>query len=369
MASDNLGVEYTFLGNSGLKVSNLCLGCMQFGKSKSKIHGAIFNNPRQLLEEASHEVMSKYAGLGGNFFDTADVYSFGESERILGKWLEANGRDKYVVASKVRFTTDQTDPNKEGLSRRHIMASIDRSLDNLKTNYLDLYQTHMWDPAVPIIETLRALNDLVRINKIRYFGCSNVKGWQLQKIVDTCKEIGMSPPISLQQQYSLLSRYSELEEFEVCANEGIGILPYSPLHNGLLTDKFKRGAQLAATDTRVGWLASFPNPFFQWDQYKDNDRYYHLIDVLSGIAKKNSRTIPQVSLRWLLQKQSVASVIVGATSVKQLEENMCAGKGWKLGDDEMEQLDEMTNVVVEYPHGRLNQSSANRIGSNPFLKH
>ncbi|CAH1255009.1 KCNAB2 [Branchiostoma lanceolatum] len=223
--------EYRFLGGSGLKVSSICLGALTFGE------WALF--PGQCDEAASHAILDRYVELGGNFIDTADNYAGGKSEEIIGTWLAKQEREKLVVATKVRLSTGKG-INRVGLSRHHIMQSIDDSLRRLRTDYVDLYQIHLWDKAVPIEETLSALNDLVRAGKVRYLGASNVTGWQLQKIVDLSKSMGLNKWISLQANYNLLSRGIEWELTDVCREEGIGIIPWSPLTGGLLTGKYKR---------------------------------------------------------------------------------------------------------------------------------
>ncbi|VDI65996.1 Hypothetical predicted protein [Mytilus galloprovincialis] len=217
-------VEYTHVGKSGLKVSNVCLGTMTFGKNHDHPNARL----QKINEEKSHKLLDRYVELGGNFLDTANVYCLGQSEQIIGTWLKKQKRDNIVVASKVWFQMGM-EPNSVGLSRRHIIKSCEDSLERLQTDYIDLYQTHLWDDATPIEETMRTLDDLVRCGKVRYIGACNLVGWQMQKVVDLTKYMGLTPLISLQQQYNLLTRHSEFEEFQVCKNEGLGVLPWSPL--------------------------------------------------------------------------------------------------------------------------------------------
>ncbi|KAL3847196.1 hypothetical protein ACJMK2_018119 [Sinanodonta woodiana] len=350
--STTSSMGYTFLGKSGLKVSNICLGTMTFGILKGSL--AVFECNTQLDEEKSHQILDRYVELGGNFLDTANIYAKGKSEEIIGNWLQKQKRDRIVVATKCRFQMDASDVNKVGLSRRHIVQSVEESLARLKTDYIDIMQAHAWDNAVPIEETLRTFNDLVRCGKIRYYGFSNVCGWQLQKIFDFAKYNGLNQPISLQQQYSLLCRQSEWEEFMVCKNEGIGVLPWSPLKGGLLTGKFKQGETPDKTQSRIGFVHTDENRALQsapaWSKYSENKEYWNLVDVMGKIATRLGKSIPQVAIRWLLQQDVVSSVIIGATSLKQLDDNMGASTGWELSKEEMAELDAASPRMSYYPY-------------------
>ncbi|KAL3847198.1 hypothetical protein ACJMK2_018121 [Sinanodonta woodiana] len=341
--------NYNFLGKSGLKVSNICLGTITFGVLK----GTFYECSTQTEEEKSHQILDRYVELGGNFLDTANVYCRGKSEEIIGNWLQKHKRNRIVVATKVRFPMDTSDVNSGGLSRRHIVQSVEESLCRLRTNYIDLYQAHAWDNGTPIEETIRTFDDLVRCGKICYYGLSNVCGWQLQKIVDFSKYNGLNPPISLQQQYSLMCRQSEWEEFMICKNEGIGVLPWSPLKGGILTGKFKRGETPDKTQSRIGFIHQDEKRAIEaapaWSEYSDNDAYWNLIDILGKIAAKHGKSIAQVALRWLLQQDVVASVIIGATSLKQLEDNMSASAGWELSTEEMNTLGAANPRISCYP--------------------
>ncbi|KAH3787886.1 1-deoxyxylulose-5-phosphate synthase YajO-like [Dreissena polymorpha] len=364
-------VDYNFLGRSGVKVSNLCLGAMTFGSTDKGMFPAFYSNPRQLNEEASHQILDKFVELGGNFIDTADIYANGNSEKIIGTWLQNKSRDDIVIASKAGIPMDMTRLNNGvGLSRRHIVESLGPSLDRLQTNYLDLYQGHVWDNGTPLEETLRTFDDLVRCGKIRYYGFSNVCGWQLQKIADTAKMLNLNPCITLQQQYSLCERDSELEAFQVCQNEGIAVLPWSPLKGGLLTDKLKRDVRPDPKESRAGYLAEKlaegKNWWSPWDEEKDNDNYWKTIDVLKTIAKDKDKSVAQVALRWLIQQEVVSSVIIGCTSVQQLEDNMGASSGWELSPEEMKQLSDAAPLRKPYPYGFISSFASNR--TNPFAR-
>uniref|UniRef100_A0A0B7BNS6 NADP-dependent oxidoreductase domain-containing protein n=2 Tax=Arion vulgaris TaxID=1028688 RepID=A0A0B7BNS6_9EUPU len=257
--------------------------------------------------------------------------------------------------------------NNVGLSRRHITESIDGSLKRLRTDFVDLYQIHIWDDGTPVEETLRTLDDLVRVGKIRYIGLSNVTGWQMQKLVDTSEKYGLNSIVSLQQQYNLACRDSELEAFQVCKTSGVGVLPWSPLKGGLLTGKVKRG--IKPTEGRIGYVAeekSRANPASpHWSTF--NDKTFDIIDTAEAIAKKHGRSIPQVALRWLLQKDIVTSIIIGATSLAQLDDNMAAANGWSLSKEEMKQLDDVSAPTLPYPYDmifNLNTDRVNRAANN-----
>ncbi|XP_046578841.1 1-deoxyxylulose-5-phosphate synthase YajO-like [Haliotis rubra] len=354
-------LSYNFLGKSGLKVANICLGTMTFGDSGAK-------RPGQATEEYSHQVLDRYVQWGGNFLDTADVYSQGLSEKFLGSWLAKQSREQFVVATKVRFNTSVG----VGLSRRHIVNSIERSLERLQTDYVDLYQMHVWDDGPPIEETLRTFDDLVRCGKVRYVGASNVVGWQLQKIICTSEKLGLNPFVSLQQQYSLACRESEFEPLQVCKTEGLGVLPWSPLKGGLLSGKYTRDSP--PTSGRLGWVREDEKRASQampgWSALEGNEQIWNIIDALQDIAKTHGKSMAQVSLRWLLQKDVVPSVIIGATSLEQLDDNLGAASGWTLSSEEMARLDEVSQPRVPYPYEmiwRLNKSRRNPFQSSYFV--
>ncbi|KAH9488526.1 Aldo-keto reductase dtxS3 [Bulinus truncatus] len=257
--------------------------------------------------------------------------------------------------------------NNVGLSRRHITASIDNSLSRLRTNYVDLYQTDVYDDATPMEETLRTLDDLVRCGKVRYVGASNVTGWQLQKIVDTTERLGLNPIASLQQQYNLASRESELEAFQVCKAAGIGVLPWSPLKGGLLTGKVQRGVK--PIEGRMGFVADNENKAMQaaplWKTL--DDKIFDVIDALQNIAAKHGRSVPQVAIRWLLQRDVVSSVVLGARTLSQLEDNLAAGTGWSLNKQEMQLFDDMSKPPVPYPYDMIFKCNEDRL--NHFTDH
>ncbi|XP_052104909.1 1-deoxyxylulose-5-phosphate synthase YajO-like [Mytilus californianus] len=338
-------VDYTHLGRSGLVVSNLCLGTMTFGKNEES-YSAIYTSPTQTDEENSHKILDRFIQLGGNMIDTSNLYSHGKSEETIGQWLCRKNRSNIVLATKVRAPVGPG-PNDSGLSRRHIIHSCHESLRRLQTNYIDLYQMHAWDDSVPLEETLRTFDDLIRGGKVRYIGASNLKGWQLQKMMDMSKYVGLPSVITLQQQYNLLRRESENDEFEVCNNEGVGVLPFGALKGGLLSGKYKKqNGNFAVTSGRLSHASSIGYKSTQscpsLHSYENDDSYWKLMAAMTKMAESHGKTVSQIALRWVLQKNIVASVIIGATSIQQLEENMASGSGWRLSHDEMIELDTLS---------------------------
>ncbi|XP_023932422.1 uncharacterized protein LOC106160668 [Lingula anatina] len=343
---------YNYLGSSGLKVSNICIGTMTFGEHKE-------GRPGNLDETAAHAMMDRFAELGGNFLDTADMYQEGESEKIVGTWLQKQDREKFVVATKVFRQMDPSNLNSEGLGRKHIMHGVEQSLKRLQTDYIDLYYTHIWDNATPVEQTLRTLNDLVRAGKVRHIGVSNVTGWQLQKMVEHVKFMGLKSVVCLQQQYNLLTRETEYELLDVCMNEGIRFLPWSPLKGGVLSGKFKRNTPGPgdARASRVGWASEKPEARFTedqpcWDHF-NNDRTWTLLEAMERMGKEQGKTVAQVALCWLYQRPTVSAVIIGATKISQLEDNIGASTGWELSQEQMQELNRLSMPVIPYPYNMI----------------
>ena len=295
-------MDYRFLGKTGLKVSELCLGAMTFG--------------READEALSLKMLDQFVAAGGTFIDTADVYTQGASETIMGNWLKGQARDNFVIATKVRFPMGEG-VNDVGLSRKHIMAGIEASLKRLQTDYIDLYQVHCWDEKTPLEETLTTLNDLVRQGRVRYIGASNFTGWQLQKALNVSQQLGLEPFVCLQPQYNLLCRSTEWELMPLCEREGVGVIPWSPLRGGWLSGKFKRGMSAPPDDSRVklseekGWGES-------WSAY-NNEHTWTVLDALHEVATETDKHPAQVALRWLLQRPAVTAPIIGAKNETQLE--------------------------------------------------
>ncbi len=329
-------MDYRYLGKTGLKVSELCLGAMTFG--------------REATEEVSHQILDRFAEAGGDFIDTADVYSRGVSEEILGRWLKGKPRDDFVIATKVRFPMGEG-PNDVGLSRKHILLGVEASLRRLDTDYIDLYQVHCWDGATPLEETLSTLDSLVRSGLVRYLGASNYSGWQLQKAIDVSRHMGWEPFVCLQPLYNLLDRQIELELLPVCQNEGLGVIPWSPLRGGWLTGKYHRGMTAPPEGSRVqsateqGWSEA-------WEVY-DNERTWSVLDELFAVAEEVGKELAQVALNWLLQRPGVTAPIIGARTLEQLESSLGAS-GWSLGDELMDRLNQVSQQPLPfYPYGMI----------------
>ena len=322
-------MNYRFLGSTGLKVGEICLGAMTFG--------------RETGEELSRKMLETFVEAGGNFIDTADVYTTGASEEIVGRWLQEQSRDDLVIATKVRFPMREG-PNDVGLSRKHILSGIENSLRRLRTDYIDLYQVHCWDETTPLEETLSTLDILVKSGKVRYIGVSNYTSWQLQKAIDMCLGNGWEPFVSLQALYNLLDRDIERGLIDVCENEGLGIMCWSPLRGGWLTGKYRREMAEAPEGTRVkiaekqGWSES-------WSAY-NTEHTWKIVDELLTIAAEVEKSPAQIALNWLLNRPAVTCPIIGARTVEQFEDNLGAAE-WSLSDEQMERL----NRVSELPNG------------------
>jgi aryl-alcohol dehydrogenase-like predicted oxidoreductase len=328
-------MQYRFLGGTGMKVSELCLGAMTFGRESD--------------EQTSHRMLDRFVDAGGTFIDTADVYSAGESETILGRWLKTRSRDDLVIATKV-FGTMGPGPNDNGAGRKHIISAVEASLRRLGTEYIDLYQVHLFDDGTPLAETLSTLDRLVSSGKVRFLGASNYTGWQLQKSVDLAHQHGWEPYVCLQPLYNLLDRGAELDLIPVCRNEGVGVIPWSPLRGGWLTGKYTRDMSAPPPDTRIdraareGWQE-------QWGTYA-NERTWGVLDALLAAAEQTAHTPAQVALRWLLQRPGVTAPIIGARSLDQLEDNLGA-TGWSLTDGQMDGLTSASDRELPYPHDVL----------------
>ncbi len=331
-------MEYRFMGNTGLQVSELCLGAMTFG--------------RESTEEVSRQMLDCFEELGGTFIDTADVYSTGKSEEILGRWLVEKPRDQWVIATKARFRMGPGQ-NDIGLSRKHLVAALEASLRRLQTDYVDLYQVHCWDNRTPLEETLSTLDGFVKSGKVRYVGVSNYSGWQLQKAVDIAHQMGWEPYTCLQAQYNLLVRTMEWELVPVCLNEGIGLIPWSPLRGGWLSGKYHRDMSAPPENSRVdvaqryGWGES-------WENY-NNEFTWSVLDVLYALAEETGKSPAQVALRWLLQRPAVTAPIVGARNMQQFEDNLGA-TGWSLDETQMERLNQASDPGEPYPYEMITKN-------------
>ena len=310
-------MEYTRLGNTGLEVSRLCLGCMNFGSDA----------PWMIDDrEQSKAVIERAIEHGINFFDTANVYSQGESERILGAALDGR-RDEHVIATKVHGRMANR-PNGQGLSRRHILEQADASLDRLGTDYIDLYQIHRWDDETPITETLSALDTLVDHGKVRYVGASTMSGWQFTKALYEADVNNFERFVSMQAEYNLVDRHEEANVLPVCRDQGVGVIPWSPLAGGFLTGKYERGE--APAEGRAADDEHTQNRFTE-----DN---WAVLDEVRTLADGKGTTPVRISLGWLLAKDVVDAPIVGPRTLEHLDEQVAA-LSISLSDDEIERLE------------------------------
>ena len=311
-------MELRPLGRTGVQVSSLCLGCMMFGG--------------RTTPEDSANIIDRALDAGINFLDTANVYNAGRSEEATGAALKANGkRHRVVLATKFHGRMGEG-PNESGNSRRHIIEQCEASLRRLQTDYIDLYQVHRPQPDIPIDETLRALDDLVRSGKVRYIGTSTFAAWQLVESLWVSKEFGLNRFVCEQPPYNLLDRRIERELIPMAQTYGFGLIPWSPLAGGLLTGKYERGAPPPA-DTRFATLATNPVQQRRW-----NDALFDVVDQLQPLAGARGIPLSQFALAWVMQRPAVTSAIIGPRTMEQLEDNLAAD-GVQLTDDELKQVD------------------------------
>jgi aryl-alcohol dehydrogenase-like predicted oxidoreductase len=328
-------MDYRRLGDTGLMVSELCLGCMTFG--------------READEATSRAMIDRFIEAGGNFLDTADVYTQGASEEVTGRAI-ADRRDDLVLATKVRFPMGEG-PNSVGVSRKHIMQGCEASLRRLGTDYIDLYQVHCWDAATPLAETLAALTDLVRAGKVRYIGVSNFTGWQIMKSACVAELKGLEHFVSLQPQYSLVERNIEVDVLPACRETGLGVLPWSPLGGGFLSGKYKRGQQ-PPPESRIAGAES------HWEeawQRRATERNWRVLDAVGVVAEETGKTYAQIALNWLLRQPLVTAPIIGARTMAQLDDNLGAAD-WRLDEDQVRRLSEPGAPEVTYPYRFIQQA-------------
>ena len=316
-------MQYVNLGNTGLKISRLCLGMMTYGSKKW----------RQwiLEEEQAKPFVGRALDAGINFFDTADIYSVGESERVTGDLLKHFGvkRENVVVATKV-FQTMSDDPNDRGLSRKHILDSIDKSLKRLQMDYVDLYQIHRWDYGTPIEETMEALHDVVKAGKARYIGASSMYAWQFAKALHTSEKHGWTRFVSMQDHYNLVYREEEREMIPLCLDEGIGLIPWSPMARGFFAGDRKPGG--GGETVRAQGDAFADELYFRDEDFKVAER-------VQEVAKARGVTGPQIALAWLLNKPHISAPIIGASKMDHLNQAIAALE-IKLSDEEVKRLEE-----------------------------
>src|ERR1700691_176995 len=340
-------MEYTTLGNTGLLVSKLCFGTMTFGDGRG-----LFKAIGAVGQEAADDLVKTSIESGINFFDTADVYTEGESEKILGQSLKnlKIPRQHVVIATKV-YGRVGPGRNDVGASRGHIMDGVEASLRRLQTDHIDLYQIHGDDFLTPVEETVRALDTLVQQGKVRYIGCSNWQAWKIAKALGICEFKNLARFDTLQAYYSIAGRDLEREIIPLLQSERVGLLVWSPLAGGLLSGKFSREDQKAA-DSRRSEI-DFP--------MVDKERTWKILDVIAPIAKAHGCSPARISLAWLLAKPVVTSVIIGAKRLDQLQDNLAAIE-LTLTQDELGQLDEVSALPPEYPGWVLPFQGADRLG-------
>jgi aryl-alcohol dehydrogenase-like predicted oxidoreductase len=317
------------LGQSGLLVSELCLGTMTFG--------------READEQASRDMIQRFLAAGGNFIDTADIYSAGVSEEITGRAIRGR-RDEIVLATKVHGKMGEG-PNDAGLSRKHILKAVQDSLRRLGTDYIDLYQCHAWDAATSIQETLETLSDLVHAGKVRYIGCSNFTGWHIMLSGCVSEARRLEHFVSLQPQYSLVERSIEYEVVPACVQQGVGIIPWGPLGGGFLSGKYRRGERPPEGSRIAGADESWEEAW----QRRATEKNWQILDVVGGIAEETGKTYAQIALNWLLRQPAVVAPIIGARTVHQLEDNLGA-VGWELTPEQVQRLDTVSAPLSLYPY-------------------
>ncbi len=337
-------MDYRTLGRSGCAVSKLCLGTMTFGAETD--------------ESGSHTQLDRFVEAGGTLVDTADVYSAGVSEEIIGRWFAdrpADVTDRVVLATKGRFPLGD-EPNSAGLSTRHLTRALDASLGRLGLEMVDLYQVHAYDPFTPLEETLRTLDGFIRAGKINYYGLSNFTGWQLTKAVQLAERLGLAAPVTLQPQYSLIVREIEWEIVPAVLDAGMGLLPWSPLGGGWLSGKYRRD-QRPTGDTRLG-----DNPERGMEAYdrRGTDRTWKIIDAVQEVAEACGASMAEVALAWVTDRPGVTSTILGCRTMEQLESNLSSAD-LTLSVEEVAALDAASDLdATDYPYGDLGAGQRSR---------
>ncbi len=336
-------MKYNLLGNTGLKVSELCLGTMTFGGR------GMWTAIGTLPQDQVNALIKQSIDGGINFIDTANIYSEGLSEEMTGQALKDLGLNRYdlVIATKVRGTMGPG-PNDAGLSRKHILFQAEESLRRLKTDYIDLYQIHGFDPLTPLEETLEALDTLVKSGKVRYIGCSNLAAWQIMKALGISERSHLSKFVSLQAYYTIAGRDLERELVPLLQDQKVGLMVWSPLAGGLLSGKYNRNM-----DTKEGRRVNFDFPPI------NKEKAFDIIDVMQEIAKSKDVSVAQIALAWLLHQPVVSSVIVGANKPAQLSDNL-SSVNVSLSDSELEKLDEVSKPDPEYPGWMIERQRMDR---------
>ena len=334
-------MEYRQLGKSGLKVPELCFGAGTFGGGNQFFDawGATSD-----IAEAK-KIVDICMDAGINMFDTANIYSDGRSETVLGKALAHLNREDVLISTKATFRLGEG-PNDVGSSRYHLIQSAERSLKRLGTDYIDIYHLHAFDAISPVEETLRALDDLVREGKVRYIACSNFSGWHLMKSLSVSERYGWSRYVGHQAYYSLVGRDFEWELMPLALDQGVGTLVWSPLGWGRLTGKIRRGSPLPKESRLHETAAKGPQV--------PEEYLYKVVDAIDEVAKETGKTVPQISLNWLLRRPTVSTLIIGARNEEQLKQNLGA-IGWELTEEQIAKLDAASEVPLTYPYWHQRQ--------------
>ncbi|WKN46003.1 aldo/keto reductase [Tunicatimonas pelagia] len=345
-------MKYNILGNTGLLVSELCLGTMTFGGR------GYWTAIGTLEQEPVNQLVKRSIDAGINFIDTANVYSEGLSEEMTGRAIRNLGLDRHslVLATKVRGAMGNG-PNQTGLSRGHIMWQIDESLRRLDTDYIDLYQIHGFDTFVPLEETMRALDDIVRSGKVRYIGCSNLAAWQIMKAQGYAEFRNLTKFVSLQAYYTIAGRDLERELVPMMLDQKIGLMVWSPLAGGLLSGKYKRGEDGPEGSRRIDF--DFPPV--------NKERAFDILDVMHPMAEEKGISVARLALAWLLHQEAVTTVIIGAKKTEQLEDNLKA-VDVKLSEDDLHKLDEVSQLAPEYPGWMFERQGRDRVKQMEELK-
>ncbi len=343
-------MEYRLLGRSGLKVSTITMGTMTFG-GRAKIGDTD--------QQAAERQIDLCLDAGVNLIDTANVYNRGVSEEMIGKAMTPSRRSRALIATKVRFRMGDG-PNENGLSRFHIIQQCEGSLKRLQTDVIDLYQVHQWDGSTPLEETMEALDTLVKQGKVRYVGCSNYSGWHLMKALAVSDRHNYQRFVSQQIHYTLHAREAEYELVPVTLDQGLGILVWSPIAGGLLSGKFRRGAEGPAGARHTGGHAE--PPVYDWD------KLYDIIDVVVSVAGELGVSGARVALAWLLQRPGVTSVIVGGRTEEQFRDNLAAAD-LKLTEDQVKRLDAVSRPPLLYPYWHQNWSVYDRMSPPDLALH
>ncbi len=343
-------MEYRLLGRSGLKVSTITMGTMTFGGS-AKIGDTDQKDAERQIDLCLDS--------GVNLIDTANVYSRGVSEEMIGKAMTPARRARSLIATKVRFRMGDG-PNDNGLSRHHVIAQCEASLKRLKTDVIDLYQVHQWDGSTPLEETMEALDSLIKQGKVRYVGCSNYSGWHLMKALAISDKHNYQRFVSQQIHYTLHAREAEYELVPVSIDQGLGILVWSPIAGGLLSGKFRRGVNAPEGARHSGGHAE--PPVYDWE------KLYDIIDVIVSVAVEHNVSGAQVALAWLLQRPGVTSVIVGGRNEAQFRDNLAAAD-LKLSEHQVKRLNEVSQPTLIYPYWHQNWSVYDRMSPADLAYH